>query len=303
MYYLINAIVWVLSKIPMKGLYVLSDFIFLLVFYITKYRRRVVADNLRGSFPEKDEEYIKKIEREFYHFFSDYIVETIKMRSISEQEIRQRMEFVGIEKLMCDMKQNNKMFAFIYLAHYGNWEWVASMNLHIQDIDKKITGAQIYHPLRNKAFNRLFLKMRGQFGGKNIPMKETLRYIINARKNNQPTIIGFIADQTPKWNSIHHWTNFLHRKTPVFIGTEQLGKRVDALIYYAHMVRIKRGYYRCYLSKITDNVNSFANYDITDKYFELLEESIQAHPAFWLWTHKRWKRTYEEFLKREANKQ
>ena len=302
MYPIIDCIVWTLSKIPLRGLYILSDIIFLLAFHVVKYRRKVVKNNLQSAFPEKTSSEIRKIEHEFYHFFADYIVETIKMRSMSEREMKKRMTFTGVESMVNKMKEDKKMFAFIYLAHYGNWEWVASLTQHIHDIDAHINGAQIYHPLRNKSFNQLFLNMRSQFGGANIPMKETLRYIIHARQNNQPTIIGFIADQGPKWNSIHHWTDFLHHKTPVFIGTEQLGKRVDALIYYAHMERIKRGYYRCHISLLTDEIKKFADYDVTDQYFALLEKSIQSHPAIWLWTHKRWKRTYEEYVKKYANK-
>lgn len=300
MYHLIDTLVWMLSKIPMKGLYWLSDLLYILAFHLIKYRRKVVESNLRSAFPDKTTAELKRIEREFYHFFADYVVETIKLRSMSEAEIRKRMEFTGVEDMMNKVSQQNKKFAFIYLAHYGNWEWVASLALHIHDFNPLATAAQIYHPLRSKAFDRLFLNMRSQFGGVNIAMKETLRYVIHARHKEHPTIIGFIADQGPKWNSIHHWTDFLHHNTPVFIGTEQLGKRVDALIYYGHMERISRGHYCCHISLLTDNIKKYPDYEVTDQYFALLEKSIQAHPAIWLWTHKRWKRTYEEYLKRKS---
>ena len=158
---------------------------------------------------------------------------------------------------------------------------------------------QIYHPLRNKDFDRLFLRLRGQFGGVCIPMKETLRKIIEMRRDKQNAIIGFISDQAPKWNSIHHWCDFLHRETPVFIGTEKIGKQVDALIYYGYVTRPKRGYYHCEFKPLTLNSKQVPDYELTDQFTHLLEEMIKETPHIWLWTHKRWKRTKEEWNRRQ----
>lgn len=298
-YKILYSFVWLLSLLPMRLLYGLSDFIFLLTFHVVKYRRDVVRDNLHTALPERSEDELQKIEKDFYHFFSDYIVETIKLCSISKKEMYRRMEFVGVKEMVEMLHEKQKNFAFIYLAHYGNWEWVSSLSHHIHDVDPHVIGAQIYHPLRNKAFDRLFLKMRGRFEGQSIGMKETLRFVVRNLRAKQPTIIGFIADQAPKWNSIHHWTPFLHHQTPVFTGTEQIGKQVDALIFYAHMERPRRGYYRCTISLISDEAKAHPDYDLTDIYFQMLERSIQQAPALWLWTHKRWKRTYEEYVQRQ----
>lgn len=298
-YKILYSFVWLLSLLPMRLLYGLSDFIFLLTFHVVKYRRDVVRDNLHTALPERSEDELQKIEKDFYHFFSDYIVETIKLCSISKKEMYRRMEFVGVKEMVEMLHEKQKNFAFIYLAHYGNWEWVSSLSQHIHDVDPHVIGAQIYHPLRNKAFDRLFLKMRGRFEGQSIGMKETLRFVVRNLRAKQPTIIGFIADQAPKWNSIHHWTPFLHHQTPVFTGTEQIGKQVDALIFYAHMERPRRGYYRCTISLISDEAKAHPDYDLTDIYFQMLERSIQQAPALWLWTHKRWKRTYEEYVQRQ----
>lgn len=302
-YYILYSTVWLISLLPLKVLYILSDGIFVIVFHIIKYRRQVVLNNLRSSFPDKSNNEIRKIEKDFYHFFADYIVETIKLCSISKKQMYKRMQFEGVEDMIATLHAKQKNFAFIYLAHYGNWEWISSLTSHIYDIDSSVVGGQIYHPLRNKAFDRLFLYMRSRFKSKNIGMKETLRFILRNRRDKKPTIIGFIADQAPKWNSIHHWTEFLHHNTPVFIGTEQIGKQVDALIYYAHVERPKRGYYRCKLSLIADNAASYPDYELTDIYFKTLEKSIQHNPSLWLWTHKRWKRTYEEYVQRLHEKQ
>lgn len=298
-YKILYSFVWLISLLPLGILYIFSDFIFFLSYYVVKYRRKVVCENLHGALPERTEKEIRKIEKDFYHFFSDYIVETIKLCSISKKEMYRHMEFDGVEDMVKTLKEKGKAFAFIYLAHYGNWEWVSSLTDHIHDIAPSIDGAQIYHPLRNKAFDRLFLKMRGRFGGKSVGMKETLRYVVRNLRAKRTTVIGFIADQAPKWNSIHHWTPFLHHKTPVFTGTEQIGKQVDALIYYAHVERIKRGHYRCTITLITSEAKQHPDFELTDIYFKMLEKSIQDNPSIWLWTHKRWKRSYEEYLKRK----
>ena len=147
--------------------------------------------------------------------------------------------------------------------------------------------------------DRLFLRLRNQFGGKSIAMKETLRRIIELKRDKQKCIIGFISDQTPKWNSIHHWCNFLHRETPVFIGTEKIGKQVDALIYYADVKRVKRGYYHCEFKPMTHNTKGVPDYQLTDQFTSLLEQMIKKNPAYWLWSHKRWKRTKEEWIERQ----
>jgi KDO2-lipid IV(A) lauroyltransferase len=195
------------------------------------------------------------------------------------------------------MEKEDKNFCFVYLGHYCNWEWIASLPYWCPD---DVKCGQIYHPLYNKAFDRLFLRLRNQFGGECIAMKETLRRIIEMKRAKQKCIIGFISDQAPKWNSIHHWCDFLHRETPVFIGTERIGKQVDALIYYADVKRTRRGYYLCEFKPLTHRPKEVPDYELTDRFTHLLEEMIKERPDFWLWSHKRWKRTKEEWLRRQA---
>lgn len=132
-------------------------------------------------------------------------------------------------------------------------------------------------------------------------MKETLRRIIEIKRSGQKEIIGFISDQAPKWNSIHHWCNFFHRETPVFIGTERIGKQVDALIYYAEVNRIRRGYYHCEFKPMTYDVKTIPDFELTDSFIRILEQMIKEQPAYWLWSHKRWKRTKGEWLERQHN--
>lgn len=295
--YIISFALWyLLSLLPLKVLYVISDLVYFPLYHVVRYRRKVVRQNLTTSFPEKDIKEIIRIEKGFYAWFCDYVVETIKLMSMSKEQTRRRMTFGGVDHIVADMEQTGKTFCFVYLGHYGNWEWIASLPYWCPD---DVKCGQIYHPLRNKTVDRLFLRLRGLFGGVCIPMKETLRKIIEMRRDKQRAIIGFISDQAPKWNSIHHWCDFFHRETPVFIGTERIGKQVDALIYYAHVTRPRRGYYHCEFIPLTTEPKQHPDYELTDKFTRLLEAMIADAPHIWLWTHKRWKRTKEEWIKRQ----
>lgn len=297
-YYIIGGIWWLLSLLPLKILYLFSDMLYVLVHHVIGYRKKIVRKNLTNSFPEKSLDEIKQIEKGFYHFFCDYIVETIKQFSISKEEMKKRMVISGVEEIKDRMEKENKTFCFIYLGHFCNWEWIASLPYWVPN---DILCAQIYHPLYNKAFDKLFLRIRNKFGGECIPMKETLRRIIELRRAKQKTIIGFISDQAPKWNSIHHFVDFLNQETPVFIGTEKIAKQVDALVYYGDVRRVKRGFYTCEFKPMTEKpVKEIPDWELTDAYAHLLEEMISRHPNFWLWSHNRWKRTKEEWLRRKA---
>lgn len=269
----------------------LSDCLFFPLFHIVKYRRKVVEKQLDECFPEKSMQERRAIERQFYHFFCDYLVEVIKLFSISKKEMMRRMKFVGIEQVREELK--DKKFCFLYLGHYCNWEYIASLSYWLPEIH----CGQIYHRIYNQAFDELFLKLRGQFGGESILMKDTLRRILTLRNQEKKVMIGFIADQLPKWENMHHWTTFLNHDTSFFIGAERIAKQVDAALYYVDVERVKRGYYQVRFRLMTLHPKEFPDYELTDQYARLLEESICRQPAYWLWTHKRWKRTKEEWLK------
>lgn len=290
-YHILFFLLYLLSLLPMRLLYLLSDCLFFPLFHIVKYRRKVVEKQLDECFPEKSMQERRAIERQFYHFFCDYLVEVIKMFSISKKEMMRRMKFVGIEQVREELK--DKKFCFLYLGHYCNWEYIASLSYWLPEIH----CGQIYHRIYNQAFDELFLKLRGQFGGESILMKDTLRRILTLRNQEKKVMIGFIADQLPKWENMHHWTTFLNHDTSFFIGAERIAKQVDAALYYVDVERVKRGYYQVRFRLMTLHPKEFPDYELTDQYARLLEESICRQPAYWLWTHKRWKRTKEEWLK------
>ena len=290
---------------PLRVHYFLSDVVlYPLVRHVVRYRRKVVRKQLADCFPEKTEQERRETERRFYHFFCDYLVETLKLMTMPHDELRRRVEFVGIEEMQETLRREGKHFGFFYLGHYGNWEWLASFPLWLHP---EWQGAQIYHPLRNRHIDQFFIGMRQQFGGVCIPMKQTLRQILEAKRDGQQQIIGFIADQAPKWQAVHHWTDFLHHHTAFFTGSERIARQVDAALYYVRVTRPCRGRYRAELvpitlhpnegiEKNTDGTDTFA---ATDCYVKMLETQIRECPELWLWTHNRWKRSYEEWLLRK----
>lgn len=281
---------YTMSLLPMSLLYVFSDCLYLLVGKVVKYRHKVIWKNLKDSFPEKDEAELQHIERGFYHYFCDYLVETIKLLNMSKRELRQRMVFTGIEEINELLEKG--VSCAIYLGHYGNWELITSLPLWVSE---KAQCCQVYHPLNNERFDKLFKSVREKHHALCIPMAETLRQVVSYRQKKQPIVIGYIADQAPFWNNIHHWVDFLNHDTPVLTGSERIIKKTGQAVFYGDVSRVRRGYYRCDFKLITNESAKYKDWEITDKYFQLLEETIRRQPELYLWSHKRWKRTREEF--------
>jgi KDO2-lipid IV(A) lauroyltransferase len=291
-YYFYYGLFWLISLIPLKVLYLLADLVQPIV--KRKYRRKVVNDNLAKSFPEKSEAEREKIADDFYHMLCDYMVEDIKLFSMSKKKMMKRMTFSGLEHIK-EGFDSGKDYMFAYLGHFGNWEWIASLQYWMPYAH----CSQIYHPLYNKVSDRIFLKLREQYGGECIPMKKTLRRILEIKKNGENVVVGFISDQQPKWNSIHHFSPFLNRETAVFTGTEVLAKKLGAMVYYARVTRPSRGHYHCEFIPMTHTPADYKDFDLTDLYMSMLEKDIRTNPHLWLWTHKCWRRTKEEWLRRQ----
>lgn len=292
--YLIKAgffIIKAISMLPLWIHYIISDFMYPIIYYLMRYRRKVVRNNLTSAFPEKSEQEITKIEREFYHWFCDYIVETFKMATISRKEMSQRMVFKGteaIEKLWSEGRSCGVM-----LGHYCNWEWVSTLPLAMSENG---LCTEIYHPLENKETNDFFLELRQRFGSVCIPMERSLRDIVKYRKEGRPIIVGYIADQKPTWRNSYLWAPFLnHPQTPMLTGSERIIKRTGQAFFYGDVRCVKRGYYECEFKLIEAHPENMPDYELTSRYMQELERSIRRAPAYWLWTHDRWQRTKEEF--------
>lgn len=276
---------WLHALLPLKILYILSDILFFPMFYIVRYRRKLVYQNMKDSFPEKSEKEIRRMEKAFYHHFCDYIVETIKLLHISDKETRKRVKFYNTEALQ-DIVDNGGS-CLMLLGHYGNWEFVPSVTLWMRK--RSVIFAQIYRPLKNKWFDRFFLKLRGRYHSECIAKQDTLRSILRYKSSGKPSITGFMADQTPSPANIHHWVNFLNHDTPVFTGVEKIAHKVGFSVFYFDVEKIKRGYYSVTIREITKNPKETEEFEITDKYIRMMETTILRAPEYWLWTHNRWK--------------
>ena len=293
LYYILLSIWYLMSLLPFWVLYGVSDFLYLIVYRLWGYRKKLVRKHLAECFPEKGEAERRKIEREFYHWCCDYLVETLKLLTISKENVKRRMRFENVEMMKHSFDKGQNVS--IFLGHYCNWEWVSSITVNYECYLDKVVFGQIYHKLENEAMDKVFLKLRGRMGAVSIPMAETLRKIVDIRKHNQQWIIGFIADQVPMWNNIHLWLDFLHHDTPVFTGTERIARKFDTDVYYLDVRRERRGYYVARYELLAEHASQSSESELTIRYFSLLEKSIRRQPAFYLWTHNRWKRTHEEY--------
>ena len=287
-------IIWVFSLLPLNVLYLFSDIVWLLMYLLPplRYRKKIVRKNLSMAFPDKDKKWLRRTERRFYYQFGCQIMESLKTASVGEKWIKRHMEITGCDKIVEQTLKGRSGFG--YLGHVGNWEWIPSMKLYFKDVDNFL-GGQVYHRLENKTMDLLMLKLRSRFGTENIPMEHVMRRLIECRNSGNTFFIGMIADQVPLYWNIHYWTQFMNQNTPVFTGTERISRKLDAQVWYMNITRKRRGYYRCDITMMFDHTKDLPEYAVTEKYMRLLEENINKCPELWLWTHNRWKRTWEGY--------
>ena len=285
---------WVLSLLPLPLLYLFSDIAWLIMYICPplRYRKNIVRKNLALSFPEKDKKWLRRTERRFYYQFACQLMEALKTVSAGKRWIMRHMEFTGQDKLL--QETLNGRSGIGYLGHVGNWEWIPSMNLYFTQVDDFI-GGQVYHRLENATMELFMYKLRNRFGTESIPMEQVMRRFLNYRNEGKKFFIGMIADQVPMWWNIHYWTQFMNRETPVFTGAERLARKLDLEVWYMHITRKRRGFYRCDLQLVFEHTGDLPEFAVTEKYMRLLEDNIRECPELWLWTHNRWKRTREGY--------
>jgi KDO2-lipid IV(A) lauroyltransferase len=293
MYKLTYAFFYALSLLPLRVLYGLADFEYLMIYHVIGYRRQIVRDNLATSFPEKSKAERQQIEKEFYRWFCDYFFEAVKLLSIGDKELRRRFVITNSEVIEESFREGQNVGAI--LGHYCNWEWLSCVGIGLPA--NRAVGL-IYHPLRNKAFDYLFCAIRSCVGGVPVPKKDILRQLVTFKREGTMSIFGYIADQGPKWENIHLWLPFLNHDTGVFTGAERIMRKMNNAVYYVEMNRPRRGYYTCTYHLITKDPQSLPEYEITRRFFSLLEQTIRRRPQYYLWSHNRWKRTHEEFDRR-----
>jgi KDO2-lipid IV(A) lauroyltransferase len=282
LYYLTLPFIYLLSVLPFPLLYGLSRIVYYLLFYVLRYRKEVVLRNLRNSFPEKSEKEIRIISRRFYRYFCDLFLETFKTLSISRRTMLKHCLLAESTQRLFDQLAADNQSIMIVMGHLGNWEWAGNTF----SICCRHQLYVIYHPLSNKYFNALMIKMRTRFGTKLIPMKDTLREMLNNRKTLSAT--AFIADQSPQPDRAY-WMHFLHQDTPVFLGIEKIALKIRYPLVYVSVKRVKRGYYEVSAERIELPSEGGRPGEITELHTKKLEADIKARPETWLWTHRRWK--------------
>lgn len=282
LFYLTYSLLWLITLLPLRILYLFSDFIYLILYYLVGYRKKTVFQNLERSFPDKSPQEIKDIARKFYRQLCDIFIESVYRIHMGEKENARRVHYKNPEILQDYYTQGKSIL--LLLSHYGNWELPTRISkLSSHDI------LAIYKPLQNKYFDKFFLQLRGQFGAIGIPMESTLRTLISYQRDKRPAVLYTIADQRPQWTSIQHWTTFLNQDTPVITGPEKIARRFNFPVYFLDMQKIKRGYYSVELKLICEDPDTVPEFHISRKYQAMVERNIQQRPDQWLWSHKRWK--------------
>lgn len=284
MFYLFYVLIWTISWFPMRVLYVLSDLMFPLIYHIARYRRKVVRRNLENAFPDYTSNQIRETEKRFYHFFCDLMMEIIRQLHAPDKEMKKRMTFDNLDSLVKHAEQGKSVM--IMMGHYCNWEWNIVFSLFMPEW---IQCSPIYQRLKNKQFDALMLRLRSRYGAVNIERNKLIRSILEMKKEGVTGAFGMISDQSPKEKIIRYRMEFLNQDTPVFLGTEQLAKKYDYPVYYLEVRRLKRGYYKGTFIPISTNPVATEEHEITTKFMQMLEQTIQDRPEFWLWSHNRWK--------------
>lgn len=272
---------YLVSLLPFWFLYLIADVLFVVIYYITGYRRKVVQQNLRNAFPEKSDEERCKIERDFFRYFADLIVEIIKGITLSERQINKRIKILNVNLINSYFEQGRNVIGAV--GHYGNWEMSALSLGVITDKPRLI----VYKPLSNKVFERFFIHVRSRFGATLVAMKNTLRKLSEVRRQISITVL--VADQTPVRHEAQYYTTFLNQPTAVFLGVEKLAKMMDAVVVFCDIKRVKRGYYTCTFVPLAEQPKQTAEYEVTELHVKYLENMIRQQPQYWLWTHRRWK--------------
>lgn len=281
-FYLSYPIVWLFSKLPFRILYIISDGIYFLFFYVISYRKKVVLDNLKLAYPSATEKELKKIQKSFFGHFVDTLIEAIKAITISENSIKRRYTYKNIE--LIDKLYDEGRSIILTGSHYGNWEWVVGMPL-----SAKIDCYTSYTKIQNKNFEDLIKNSRSKFGMTCLKSSEIIKGIVKNVKQERQGLYLLVGDQSPMLQKNQYWTEFLNVKVPVFTGAEMISKKFDFAVVNMNTTKIKRGYYESEFELITDTPKDMATNEITNAYLRLTEKHIHTKPEYYLWSHKRFK--------------
>ncbi|MHC5202426.1 lysophospholipid acyltransferase family protein [Myroides sp. LJL119] len=284
-YILAYPFLWLISKLPFTIFYFISDVFFVLTYYIIRYRRKTVRNNIRITMPELSDSQVKQIEKQFYRHLCDIFLEMIKTMTISAEELEKRFVFTNPE--LVTNAQNQGKSITLFCAHYANWEWLIIFTKEI-----KYQGYAVYKKINNPYFDKMIAKIRSRFGTKLIEMKQTIRAIRTNEVAGDKGFYAFISDQSPMISKSNCWQEFMGIEVPIFTGGEALCKKFDMVPLYLQVQYVKRGHYQCTfipLSQESEDVSKIPNYELSRRFLDQVEKQIRQAPQYYFWTHKRWK--------------
>jgi KDO2-lipid IV(A) lauroyltransferase len=279
---LLYPILWLISMLPFRLLYLFSDGVYFLLYHIIGYRKKVVRQNIAMALPHLSAKERLAIEKKFYQHLCDLFLEMIKTMTISKKELDNRYRFANID-LYLELEKQQKSIA-VFMAHYASYEWAISMNSIIN-----FEGYAIYKKISNKYFDKLVRDIRSKFKATLITNKETIKTIELNAKNNHLGVYGFASDQSPQLSKTHHWAPFMGIESPVHTGAEMLAKRFNMNVLFLKTKKVKRGYYEATFEYLAEHPSEVPNYEISEAFLKKVEGQILEAPEYYLWTHKRWK--------------
>jgi len=281
-FYIFYGLNWIITLLPLSVLYLFSDLLYYILYYVIKYRRVVVNTNLKNSFPEKKEEELRSIEKKFYRHLADLIIETLKLTHMSKNEQNKRFTYSNLDIIY---KLNEaKRDVIAVLGHYNNWEWPTLLPYYL-----RYTTIIIFKPLQNRYFNDFMNHQRSKFGIVLTPTSHVIRDILDFKRKNINTLSIFISDQIPSKGDIKYWTTFLNQDTAVFTGAGKIAAKYDMAIVFFHIQKVKRGHYNLDIELLHDHTKGLSENEITETHVRRLEEIINEKPEYWIWSHRRWK--------------
>lgn len=278
---LIYPFLWVISILPHRLFYGFSDIAFFFVYHVFGYRRKVVQNNLNLVFPEKSKQEIFSIEKDFYKHFCDTFLEMIKTMNLSKKAVAKKYNVINPEVLLEIEKERS---IIILCAHYANWEWNVSINNYVNS-----KGYAVYQKVNNSYFDKFIRKTRARWNTTLITQAQTAKTVIQNYRNNIRATYGMVSDQSPQVSRAHYWTEFMGITVPIFNGGEALARKTGLATVFLKVSKVKRGHYKAELIPIAINSKETKEHEITNKFLRLTEQQIRENPAYYLWTHKRWK--------------
>ena len=285
-YILAYPILWLISILPFRIFYWLSDFVYFLVYYVIGYRRKTVRENLALTLPHLSDAERKEIEKKFYQHMCDMFMEMIKTMSITPEEMEKRFTITNMD-LFHEYENKGKSVVLV-ASHYASWEWLLTLNKRML-----FNGVGVYKKIANPYFDKLVRKIRGKYDAELVETKKAIPLMAQNQRDGILSLYGLASDQSPKLDRIFHSMKFMGIEVPVHTGAEMLAKKYDLSVIFIKVKKVGRGYYAATIVPIADNPKEYENFEITEKYLREVEKQIYEAPEYYLWTHKRWKHRIE----------